>query len=80
MFAVLVVPQLRGDPEFFTAKASAQQLLEGQPDLRLIAVNRRAVEVPIADACSVAHGFSDGFGRDMVGTEGSETDCGHFRT
>ena len=49
LFGVLVVPQLRGDPDLLALDPAADDLLKRSADEVLVAVNRRAVEVPIAD-------------------------------
>jgi hypothetical protein len=40
VFAVLVVPQLGGDPELFALDSAAEDCLEGGADFGLIAVDR----------------------------------------
>ena len=47
-FAMLVIPQLRGNPQLIAPDAS-KDVLQGETDLALVSVDGRTIEVPISD-------------------------------
>jgi len=46
---MLVIPQLRGDPEFLALDSAAQNAFERSADFGLVAVDRSAIKMPVAD-------------------------------
>ena len=76
VFAVFVVPELGGDPELLAAQPAAKELPEDAPDPVFVAIHRCAVEVPVTDACGIAHGLSHGIVRNMIRTERPQADRG----
>src|ERR1700752_4069742 len=78
-FPMFIVPKLRGDPDLIAAQAFSEDSLEHAPDSVLIAINRRAIEMAIANGDSVADCISYRGMRDMVRSEGSETNGGNPR-
>ena len=58
--AVLVVPQLRCDPDVVAPEAALEEFFEYLADLNLIAVYGCTVKMPIADGSGILHRIGDG--------------------
>ncbi len=69
LVAMAVVPELRGDEHLVAGHPSPLYGLQRGADVRLIAVDGGAVEVPVADLCGGQHPLRDGVGVVVVGTE-----------
>ena len=77
VLAVLVVPELRRDPKVFALDSAAENLLNRCADLGLIAVDRSAIEVPVAGRGSALHHLGDLGRADVVGAERAQADGRH---
>ena len=73
-FGVLVVPQLRGDPEFL-ALTPPRRISRATADLGLVAVDRRAIEMPVADRGRAPTASAISLG-ETVGAEGAQPEAG----
>ena len=76
---VLVVPHLRRDPKLLALVARAKQLCKSRADAFLVAINRRAVKVPVADGGRVAHSIGHRFMRNAIRSEGPQANGRHAR-
>src|SRR5579864_3405625 len=77
IFAVFVVPQLRGDPELLAWNMFSHHLLQRVSNLVFITVHGRTIEVPIPNLRRSFYRRCNFTRRDMVRTEGPQTDCWH---
>ena len=77
LFAMLVVPKLGGDPQFFSLDAGLHYFNEGLSDLSFISVDGRTVEMPIAESRRGDHRFGNFTGGIMVGPERAQSDARH---
>ena len=77
-FAMLVVPQLGGDPQILAPHATGHNLLQGRPDQMFIAIDRCAVKVPVADRRRALYRFGNLRAGDVVRAEGAKPKSGHF--
>src|ERR1700730_143085 len=80
IFAMFVIPQLRSDPQFPAFKIPSQALLDCISNLVFVGVHRCTIEVPIPNRRRIFHRRRNLTGRDMVRSEGSQTDSWHPRT
>ena len=62
LFIVLVVPQLRSDPQVFALDAGLHGFAERLPDQMLVAVDGGAVDVAITNLNRAFDGFGNRFG------------------
>ena len=79
VLAVLVVPQLGGDPELFAFDSSAEDLLKGGADGAFVAVDGCAIEVPVAECGCAFDRIGHLAGADAIGSEGTQADSRHGR-
>src|ERR1700733_1797631 len=69
VLAVLVVPKLGCHPQLLALDAASQNDLKRSSDLGLIAINRSAIEVPIASRGGAENSLGNLRRRHVVGTE-----------
>ena len=62
IFAVFVIPQLRGDPRLLALDTAPQNSLQRVPNLVFVAIHGSTIEVPISHRCGTFHGPRN-FGR-----------------
>jgi len=77
LLGMLVIPQLGSDPEVFPVHAIIHELFECRTDEMLVAVNSRAIKVPVTEMSGFQHRFRDRFTSDRVGAKRAEANCGH---
>jgi hypothetical protein len=74
---MLIVPQLRRDPQFI---ARNPRLAQHEADPVLIAIDGRAIEVAVPNLDRAPDRMRYLVRGNMVGSEGSESDGGHLRS
>ncbi len=74
---MLVVPELRRDPKIFAPDSAAENFLKRIADLGLVAVNRSAIEVPVAGCGGALHHLGDLGRGDVIGSKGAQADGRH---
>jgi hypothetical protein len=77
VFAVLVVPKLRGHPEFLALDAACQNRFKRCADFGLIAVDRSAIEMPVANRGRAANSLGNLRRRHVIGPECAQPDGRH---
>src|SRR2546425_2868133 len=78
IFAMLVIPQLRSDPQLLALKMTPHYLLECVSNLMFVAVDGCTIEVPIANCRRPFDRGCNFTCRNMVGAEGSRADRWHY--
>jgi len=79
VFAVLVVPELRGNPKLFAGQSFGNEVLQRDAHLGLVSVDRRAIEVAITNRSSHHDRLRDLLRCALIGTEGAQPYGRHFR-
>jgi hypothetical protein len=69
LLTVLVIPQLRGDPQLFSLDPLLHHFAQRLADQGFILVDRRAVDVPVANRDRAFHRFGNHFPGETIGTK-----------